>query len=292
MQYIYHIIVLVGIYVILTTSLDLLVGHLGLLSLAHAAFYGIGAYVSALCAVNLGVPFPLPIFLAAGGTAIASLSISLPAAQLKGDYFAIATFGFQMIIYSVINNWSTVTKGPLGISNISRPSLFTVTLSSSLSFAVLTVVVTCIACGVARKLTTGANGRVLHTIRESVALAESLGRDTVRVTITVCAVSAALAGCAGSLYSYYITFIDPSSFTLTESITMLSMVICGGAGSRYGPLVGAVTLILIPELLQIVGLPTSTAANLRQVAYGLILVGVVIHRPEGIAGGVRFGRAW
>src|SRR5207249_915612 len=118
MEYLLHILILIGIYTVLAVSLDLLAGHTGLLSLSHAAFYGLGAYTSALLAVEKGAPFWVGVLAGMVVAALVSLVVSLPSLRLHDDYFVIATFGFQMILYSVLNNWMAVTKGPLGIPGI------------------------------------------------------------------------------------------------------------------------------------------------------------------------------
>ena len=133
-------------------------------------------------------------------------------------------------------------------------------------------------------------GRVLHAIREDSDFAESLGKDSRRFKFTVVLISGALAGLAGSLYAHYVTYIDPSSFTVMESIAVLSMVIVGGAGTLWGPLLGATVLVSLPEVLRLVGLPDSVAANVRQILYGALLVLVLAKRRRGLTGrGAVFG---
>ena len=131
---------------------------------------------------------------------------------------------------------------------------------------------------------------MLHAIREDEVLAKAFGKNTLRFKLTVFAVSAALAALAGSLFAHYVTYIDPSSFTVMESILVISMVIIGGAGSRWGPVIGAIVLITLPEILRVLGLPIPVAANLRQMIYGSLLVGMMIFRPRGLVGKYSFGR--
>jgi len=290
MDYLLHIIVLVGIYTVLAVSLDLLVGQLGILSIAHAAFFGLGAYTSALLAVHLGLPFPLSILFGMAVAVLISFVVSLPTIRLHDDYFVIATFGSQMILCSVFNNWMGLTSGPLGIRDIPKPLIFGWTVRSQVGFLALALVLGVFAYLVVSLLVSSPFGRVLRAIREDEVLTKSLGKNTLRYKVTAFAVSAALAGCSGSLYAHYVNYIDPSSFTVVESILVISMVIIGGSGSRWGPLIGAAVLGTLPEILRFAGLPSSTAANLRQIIYGLLLLLMMMFRPRGIVGKYSFGR--
>ncbi len=290
MNFVLHIFVLVAAYSTLAVSLDLLAGRTGLLSLAHAAFYGIGAYTSALLAVSLGAPFIVGIIASMGIAAVLSLLVSLPSLRLHGDYFVIATFGFQMIAFSVFNNWMDLTRGPLGIPGIPPPNILGWQVDSNPEFAILAALFAIFAYVVVGLIATSPFGRVLHAIREDEVLSRAIGKSTVRFKVTAFAISSALAAMAGALYAHYITYIDPTSFTVMESILVLSMVIIGGAGSMWGPLVGAVVLVTLPEALRFVGLPTAAAANLRQIIYGALLVVMMMARPQGLVGRYAFGR--
>ncbi len=290
MEYVLHVLVLIGVYTALAKSLDLLVGQTGLLSIAHAAFFGLGAYTSALLAVRLGVPF---LFGALAGMAVAALAsflVSLPSLRMHDDYFVIATFGFQMIFFSIFNNWIDLTRGPLGIPDIPRPSVLGWTIQSHGGFVVMSTALAVLACTVVARIAASPFGRVLRAIREDEVFAEAFGKSTLRFKATAFAVSAALAAAAGSLYASYMSFIDPTSFTVTESILVISMVIIGGAGSLWGPFVGAAVLVTLPEALRFLGLPSSIAANLREILYGGLLVVMMMKRPRGLLGQYGFGR--
>lgn len=290
MEYLLHILVLVGIYTVLAVSLDLLAGHTGFLSIAHAAFYGLGAYTSALLAIHLGAAFLAGIFAGMAVAVLISFVLSLPSLRLHGDYFVIATFGFQMILFSIFNNWMEVTRGPLGIPGIPKPMILGWTIRSHVGFVVLAAVLAICAHFMVGLLTRSPFGRVLYAIREDEVFTQAIGKNTLWFKVATFAVSAALAASAGSLYAHYITYIDPTSFTVMESILVLSMVIIGGAGSRWGPLIGAVILVTLPEALRFVGLPSSVAANLRQIIYGALLVIMMMVRPRGLVGKYGFGR--
>jgi branched-chain amino acid transport system permease protein len=290
MDYLLHILTLFALYTVLVVSLDLIAGHTGLLSLAHAAFYGLGAYTSALLAVHWGAPFLVGILIGMIVAAGVSFVVSLPSLRLHDDYFVIATFGFQMILFSIFNNWMDITRGPLGIPGIPRPVIFGWAIQSHVGFVVLALVLAAFAYLVVGLITSSPFGRVLRGVREDEVFTKSLGKNPLRFKVTAFAVSAALAASAGSLYAHYITFIDPTSFTLMESILVVSMVIIGGAGSRWGPLIGAMVLVGLPEALRFIGLPNSVAANLRQIIYGALLVLMMMFRPRGLVGKYGFGR--
>jgi len=290
LDYLLHILILVCIYSVLAVSLDLLAGHTGLLSMAHGAFYGLGAYTSALLALRLGSPFLVGTLLGMLVGALLSLVVSLPSLRLRGDYFVIATFGFQMIVWGVFNNWTEVTRGPLGIPGIPQPAVFGWVIKSHAGFMVLAALLAVLAHWVVGRITGSPFGRVLRAIREDELLAQSLGKNVFRFKVSAFAVSAALAAMAGSLYAHYVTFIDPTSFTVMESILVISMVIIGGAGSPWGPLIGTTMLVVLPEALRFLGFPSSVAANMRQIFYGVLLVVMMMGRPRGLVGRYGFSR--
>lgn len=284
MEYLFHLLVLCGIYATLAMSLDLVAGATGLLSTAHAAFYGIGAYASALI-VTTGqgsIWFGLMVGMLAAGTI--SLLVSLPSLRLHDDYFVLAAFGFQIISTTIFLNWTEVTRGPLGISGVSSPEVFGWQIESRLEYALLSTSIAIFSFFVVSRLSFGAWGRVLRAIREHESFAQSLGKNVLKFKLSTFFVSAALAALAGSLFAHYFSYVDPSSFTITESIFLLAMVIVGGAGSRWGPVLGTVVLVVLLESLRFSGLPNAVSANLRQIIYGSALVTMVIMRPQGLLG--------
>lgn len=284
MDYALHVLTLIAIYTVLAVSLDLLVGHTGLLSMAHASFYGLGAYSSAILSVQLGMPFLVGVAVGVVVAALISMIVSLPSLRLHEDYFVVATFGFQMICFSIFNNWTSLTRGPLGIPGVPAPTLFGWSVQSRPGLLAIAVAFALLSNFVVFRLSSGAFGRALWAIREDEVFAKAMGKNTLRFKVVAFSVSAALAALAGSLFAHYMTFVDPTSFTIMESVLVISMVIIGGAGSRWGPFVGAVVLVLLPETLRFVGLPNTGAANLRQVIYGVLLVLMMIVRPRGLIG--------
>jgi branched-chain amino acid transport system permease protein len=288
MEYLLHILVIAGIYIILTLSLNLIVGYTGLPALGHAAFSCIGAYTSSLLALNMGVSPWIGLLIGACVAALSGVVIGYPAVRLKGDYLALATFGFGVIVYSIAKNWVSLTRGPMGLPGIPGFSILGFGLSEIWSYLLLVSVFVVITIFVIKRIVSSPFGRILRSIREDEIASEVLGKDITRYKLLVFIIGAFFAGIAGSLYAHYITFIDPSSFTVMESITILLMVIFGGMGSISGSVVGAVILVVLPELLRFLGMPSSIAAPMRQMIYGLLLVVLMLKRPQGIMGAYRF----
>jgi branched-chain amino acid transport system permease protein len=282
-DYLLHIAVLCGIYVILSISLNLAVGFTGLFNIGHAAFYGIGAYTSALLTLA-GVPWWIALIASAIMAGLFGFMVGVPCLRLRGDYLAIATLGFGEIIRAVMKNWTGLTRGPLGLPGIPKPSLFGVQFASIDMYLLLVVVIAIITVVIVNRLVKSPFGRVLKSIREDEIAAKSLGKNVVKYKLQALALSAMFAGVAGSLYAHYITFIDPSTFTLMETVLMLCMVVLGGSGSIIGSVVGAIILVVLPEPLRFISLPSSAAAALRQMIYSVSLILMMIFRPQGIFG--------
>ena len=278
----HHILISCAIHVILAVSLGIIVGYLGELSLAHAAFYGIGAYTSALLTLRLGVPF-LPAFTAAILLAgLFGFLIGIPALRLSGHYFAIATLGFQGIVILLIISMVDITRGPMGLPGI--PGLgdihffsWTISFKSKITYFYLSSLVAAIVIFLTSNLMRHKHGRAFMATREDPMLAASIGVSPRNFRMLAFVISTAMAGAAGSLYSHYALFISPDSFHLPESVYIATMVIIGGRSTISGPIIGAVVLTTLPELLRFTG-------SLQFVLYGLMLMIVVIFMPEGIIG--------
>ncbi len=287
MEYLIHLAIFSSIFAILAVSLDLVLGYTGLLSVTHAAFYGIGAYATALMLKVWGISFFVALPLAIIITMLIALAIGLVLSKFKTDYYALASLGFNVIVFAILLNWDDLTRGPLGIPGIARPELFGFKFSDSIAFLILALVLLAATYALARFIVKSSFGRVLTAIREDEEAVSVFGYHTPSYKLIVFTIAAGMAAVAGALLATYITFIDPTSFTIVESIFVLAIVILGGAGSLRGPLLGAVILILLPELLRFVGFPSDIAAQMRQVVYGLILVGLMLYRPQGIWGTYR-----
>ena len=284
MTYLIHILIYIAIYVILAVSLNLLAGYTGILSIAHAGFYGIGAYAGALLAVHFGVNFLLGMAVGMIVAGLVALVVAFPSLRVHDDYLVIATFGFQMILFSIFNNWVSLTKGPLGIPGIPKASIFGFVFDNHVKFLFLSIVFAILIFLFCKTLIQSPFGRVLKAIREDEVFTQSLGKPVTRYKVTAFVLSAMMAAIAGSLYAHYITFIDPTSFTILESIFIVSIVIIGGPGSLWGSLLGAVVLVSLPELLRFIGMPSAIAANMRQIMYGALLVIFMLFRPKGFIG--------
>jgi len=288
MEYLIHILIISGIYIILSLSLNLIVGFTGLAALGHIAFACVGAYTSSLLALNLGVSPWIGLIIGAIFASVLGAIVSFPSLRLKGDYLAIATFGLGVIVYSIAKNWVGLTRGPMGLPGIPAFKIFGYEINNVWAYLVLVLIFVVITYVVIRNITKSPFGRILTAVREDEIATEAIGKNVNKYKLIVFVVGAFFAGIAGSLYAHYITFIDPSSFTIMESIAVLLMVVFGGMASLGGSFIGASVLIIFPELLRFLGMPSSVAAPLRQMIYGLLLIILMIWRPQGLIGKYRF----
>ena len=274
--YLMHLAILAGIYIILTVSLNLIIGYAGQVSLGHAAFYGIGAYASALSALNLHFPFPAAAvsgMLVAGGC---GLALGLPTLRLKEDYLAVVTLGFGVILGLVFLNLE-ITGGPDGLAGIPSPNFFGLSFRPASRYLIIVAVAVAFVLLLTYRLVDSYHGRALKAIRDHEITAQVMGINTPGYKILIFTLAAALAGLAGSLYAHYITFINPETFGLHTSILILAMVVLGGMGSLAGSVAGAVILTALPELLR-------QAHGYQDLVYGALLVGLLIWRPQGLLG--------
>jgi len=285
MEYILHIIIMLNIYILLVLSANLPVGLANLLSICQAAFYGIGAYFSAYFLMQFDLPFIVVALIVMTLTGLCSLIVSFASVKLKGDYFVLATLAFQMIVFTILYNWTSVTRGPYGIPGIpSVKMLGILSISGVYGYAALTTILSAVVIFVFKHIKYSPFGRVLTAIRSDELSVSSLGRSPIKFKTWAFLISAAFSGLAGLVYASYISYIDPTSFTIDESIFILTALFIGGIGNIRGPILGAVFVVLLPEILRFVGLPDAIAANLRQIIYGLALVLVMYFRQQGLWG--------
>lgn len=284
MNYLFHIAVILEIYILLALSANQKIGLSGLLTLAQAVFYGIGAYATAIAITKFGFSYWLAFPTALLSCFFAALLFSFIAGKVRDLYFSLATLALQIIFFSVVYNWTSLTNGPYGIAGISSPEIFGLKINTPGRFALFAGAwVLGVALFYKWFLKTPLCRMILATRDDQIAVL-SLGKNPnyyKRISIII---SAIIAGIAGTLYATYATYIDPSSFTLDESILILSIVLIGGAGGIIGPVTGAVVYVLLPELLKFMQMPDSVAANTRMILFGLILVLIVRFRPKGIFG--------
>jgi branched-chain amino acid transport system permease protein len=283
--YLIHLLILIGIYLILAISLQLAVGFTGLLNFGHIAFYAIGAYTSALLAFQ-DLPFWFCLLSAGIVAMIFGFLLSLPTNKLKGDYLALATMGFSFVVYAVALNWTSLTRGPLGLPGIPKPKFLGFNFSDNFSFLILTFVIALISYLIIRRIITSPLGKVLEATRDDELATRILGKNTFKIKSLALMISAFFAGIAGSLYAYYITFIDPSSFTLMQLIPVLAIVIIGGLASLKGTVIATIILVLLPEPLRFIGFPSSIVGPMRQIIYALILLLILVYKPRGFYGKV------
>ena len=285
MEYILHIVIMLNIYILLVLSANLPIGMANLLSMCQAAFYGIGAYISAYFLMQFDLPFIVVAAIIMFTTGLFSYVVSFAAVKLKGDYFILASLGFQMIVYTILYNWTDVTRGPYGIPGIPGIKILGIwSLPGVWGYCILTTLVSLAVIGVFRRIKYSPYGRVLKAMRSDELSVQALGRNTMLFKAWAFFLSAAFSGLAGLFYASYVSYIDPTSFTLDESIFIVSALFIGGVGNIKGPVLGAVFVVLLPEILRFVGMPDAIAANMRQIIYGGALILVMYFRPQGLWG--------
>lgn len=285
MEYIFHIVIMLNIYIMLVLSANLTIGLANLLTMCQAAFYGIGAYIGTFFLMQFHVPLVVIIAVVALVTGAFSLLVSYASVKLKGDFFVLATMGFQLIVYTILYNWTSVTRGPYGIPGIPGIRILGIwEVSGVYGYLAISIILAAATVYVFHRLHNSPYGRELRAIKADELMVQSMGRDTVAAKAWAFFISAAVAGVAGVIYASYVSYIDPTSFTLNESIFIISALFIGGIGNVKGPIFGALFVVLLPELLRFVGLPDAIAANLRQIIYGLSLILVVYFRPQGLFG--------
>jgi branched-chain amino acid transport system permease protein len=271
------------IYVVVGLGLNIVVGLAGLLDLGYVAFYLVGAYSYALLNLHFGIGFWLALPIGAAFGFLFGILLGFPVLRLRGDYLAIVTLGFGEIIRLVMENWNQFSKGPSGIANIPRPGFFGIDLSLHQSiiyvyFVMIGMVIFTVF--VVKRLQDSRLGRAWIALREDEVACQAMGIDKTRTKLSAFALGATWAGLGGVVFAAKTTFINPASFTLWESITILCIVVLGGMGSILGVIAGALILILLPEYLR-------AFSEYRMLLFGAVLVIMMVFRPEGIITDVR-----
>jgi branched-chain amino acid transport system permease protein len=265
------------VFVIATMGLNLTIGYAGQKSLGHAAFFGIGAYTVAIL-MKAGLSFWLGVPVAMLGCFAVGLALGFPALRVQAIYLAFATLGFNTAIWLVMRNEEWLTGGTFGINNIAKPTLFGLDLSSALSYYYFVLAVTVLLGALLWKLLSSPWGKAFTALRDNPIRAESLGVNIQAYTLLSFAIGAVYAGIAGALYGSLVEFIDPSMFTVGESIMMYLMVVVGGAGYFFGPLLGAVVGVLLPEWLRDV----PYARDWYLPLFGVVVVILMLRLPDGL----------
>ncbi len=308
-EYILHLVIYAGFFVMLTSGLNLLTGYMGLLSLGHLAFWGLGAYCSALLTVKLGWSFWLG--LVSGGllAALNAWLLGLLILKVRGHRFVIITIAFQLLVQLVAYNWISLTDGQNGLSGVPSPTLVipgvgTIDFFSKTNFYYLVLAFCAMTVYVCYRMANSRVGRALVAIRENVNLSESVGISAFRYSLVAFVAGAFFAGLSGSLYAHYFRYISPDVFEFIHVVELLTMILLGGRATILGPIVGAVIFSSLPELLRFLPNPfwglswapghlvqsKALPAEIQLMVFGLILLLGVLYVPEGIVPWC--GRQW
>ncbi|MEH7249040.1 branched-chain amino acid ABC transporter permease [Neobacillus niacini] len=277
-----HVLIMIGIYAILAAGLNLIVGYAGQLSIAHAAFFGVGAYTAAVLVMKVGISFWLALPLAGIMAGVLAYLIGLPAFRTSGIFLSLVTMGFGGLAQFVFHNARPLTGGPDGITGIPFPSAISIG-SINIQFGmkqvyfVLVWAVLFFLYYFVRNLAHSRIGEAFVAVREDEDLARALGINVMGNKLLALVLSAIFGGVAGGLYAHYMTYVSSEIFTIDKAIQLLAMVIVGGAGTVWGPLVGAALLTLLPEVMRF-------SEDISMIVYGLVVVMVVIFMPNGITG--------
>jgi branched-chain amino acid transport system permease protein len=282
-----HTLIMAGIFAVLALSLNLLLGYTGQLSLGHAAFFGIGAYATALLTVKLEWSPWIGLLAAVVLPGLAGWVIGRLALKLRGAYFVLLTISFAGCVSLVSVNWMDLTNGPLGLPGvpaleIALPGLPSLSLRTKVAFYYVVLVAVVLAYLVCLALIRSRVGRALVALRENETLAASVGIDGTHYLVLAAVVSAAMAGFGGGLYAHYTRFVSPEVFLFTYTVTMVIMVVAGGKGTLAGPVVGAVLFTVLPEALR-----AATSWQWQMLLYGILLVAVLFFMPQGIVPALR-----
>lgn len=283
MNYLIHIATLFLLYLLLVESMNLYLGYTGILALSHIAFMGLGGYTGAIITLN-GGSFWTGFFLGGLFSLILGCLLGLTSLRLRADYLGIATLGFTQILSSIFQNWSEVTRGPLGLPGIPRPSLFGFPLTEKFHYFLFVLAITAVLMFLMHRLVKSPFGRVLETIRDDEIGAKMLGKNTLAYKLAIFSLGSMIAGFAGVLYAHFITFINPSSFTLEEMGTVLVMLMIGGLGTFRGPFYGVGVILFLQEGVRFLHLPAQVVGPLQLLLYSLLFLIVMMYFPQGIGG--------
>jgi len=272
---------LIGIYLIITIGLNLFIGYAGQISLGHAGFVGLGAYGSAVLSTDMAWDPWLAMVLVALLVALAALLVGIPTLRLSGHYLAMATLGFNIVIYTVLIQWDRVTGGPSGFAGIPPLSLMGVPIDSEFRFHYVIWPLAILFLTLALNLVRSGLGLGLAALAQNETAATSLGIQVSRAKIQVFVLSAVLASIGGSLFAHCFNFVNPHSFSIFSSLELVTMVVIGGLGSVWGSLFGTALIVLMPEYLEFF-------ETYKDIIHGLILVVVLTLFPQGLITGLRY----
>ena len=277
MEYIAGTVILIALFIILAASYNLIIGYGGLNTVAHPIFFALGAYTVGVLSVQFGLT-PLLAIAAGGLVALgASFMLSLPSLRISGDYLLITSIGFQLGLIEIIKNLDFLggASGLSGIPNIVRSNRSLVFAAASLALALGVVLFV-------RALIRGPYGRAIQAMRDDELAFSALGRNAMMIKITIFALGSGIAGVAGGIYAYYFQYLTPDQFQILQSAMILTMVVVGGMGSVWGPVVGAVLLIALPEAITFLNLPAQIMGPLQGVIFTLLVIIFLFVRPQGL----------
>lgn len=292
LAYLQNIAILFCVNAMLAVTLNFIMGYAGIFSLAHAIFFGVGAYVAANVALHFTDSLWICVAAAILVSALLSMALALPALRVRGEYFVAASLGLQVIGVTIFSEWKGVTGGLGGLVGIPPPMVFGHALSTPGEFLALAVGGLILVLLVTTALLRGSFGRSLMAIRDSESAAQAAGKWVAAIKALSVAVSAGLAAVAGSIYAFYMSFVNIEGFMLETSILLMAMVIIGGTGTVLGPIIGAALLMALPAALTYLPfLPPQELGTLQQIIYGAIMVLLMMYRPGGLVGGRKLGAA-
>lgn len=299
-KYLVFIACVCGVSIISALGLNILTGYTGLMSLGHAAFMGIGAYTAAILSTKAGFPFPIALLAAGCMAAITGFVVGVPTLRLKGLYLVVTTLSFQFITEHVIYHWESMTAGDKGI-NLPAPALFGIDLGTYDSFYYVILALVVATALFTKNISMTRTGRAFIAVRDRDIAAEIIGVPVARYKIIAFVISSFIAGIAGALYAYLLGIISPDHFTFNQSILYVAMIIIGGMGSVMGSILGAVFMVLLPEILNSISGPLASAypdiapriGGISTAVYGLVIILFILFEPMGLFGiWIRIKRYW
>ncbi len=283
MDYVLHVLIIALIYSVFAASLNLQLGFAGLYNFGHVAFFAIGAYASALLTTN-GLPVAVGWVAAIGFAALGGLIVAYPLLRLTGDYFGVASLAFAEIVRILLLNERWLTKGPMGLPGIPRPTWLGLPAASLTQYLIIVFVAGAAALAVLEVVGRSPFGRFLKVIREDEEVARAFGRDILWFKVRCVVVGAGAAGLAGAMWAHYVTYISPADFTIEVTILVLLCVVLGGRGTFAGPILGAFLVVIVQEAVRFLPLPPEwgrLVAPIQGIIFGSVLVAMMIRRPQG-----------
>lgn len=280
-DFILRIIVTSLIYSIASMGNMVIVGYCGLLTCGHGAFYGLGAYVSAVLAVKFELPFAACFLCAILGSMLFGFLIALPCLRVDVDFLSLITIAFAQIFNAVVKNWTPVTGGARGVVGIPTPEIFGISITTQRGFYFLIIIIAIIVYILLKNLMSSSVGRAMMAVRDDEIGAKAMGIDVNKYKILAFVIGSTVAGIGGALFAHYLRYIGPTSFTLDLSLLFMQMIILGGLGSLEGAVVGAFFFTIIPEIFR-------PLAVFRMGIGGLIMLLVILVRPQGLLGSKAF----